>query len=43
MPLNQERICEVDLGGPFEKELEALRGVERAKGGAGNGESVEIR
>lgn len=43
IPLNQERICEVDLAGPFEKELEALRGVERAKGGAGNGESVEIR
>jgi hypothetical protein len=43
IPLNQERICEVDLAGLFEKELEALRGVERAKGGAGNGESVEIR
>ena len=33
----------MELAGLFEKELEALRGVERAKGGAGNGESVEIR
>jgi hypothetical protein len=40
---DQVQTRDVDLTGMFEEKREALIEVERAKGGSGNGHSIEIR
>jgi hypothetical protein len=40
---DQDRMREVDLTPTFEEKVEALSVVKRAKGGSGNGNSIEVR
>ena len=40
---DQVHTRDVDLTGMFEEKRETLIEVERAKGGSGNGHSIEIR